>query len=232
LCLFALKRYDEAAAVLYTVLTAGPGWDWTTLISLYADPETYTQQLRALENYCSQNSQSAAGRFVLAYHYLTEGHADAAVRQLKIVAALQPKDQLTNQLLQQLEQSQKPASVSDTAQAPTAPPLETTALTANPAPSGVEGKLEGNWTAQPNPGTTITVTFQDKGHFVWKVSRQGKDQQFAGNSSYENGLLTLVQDQNNNTMVGHVSWKDETHFTFKVTGAGQDDPGLSFVKAA
>jgi len=78
LCLFALKRYEEAAAVLYAVLSAGPGWDWTTLISLYADPETYTQQLRALESYCSQNPQSAPGRFVLAYHYLTEGHADAA----------------------------------------------------------------------------------------------------------------------------------------------------------
>src|SRR6516165_3084087 len=28
LCLFALQRYDEAAAALYAVLTAGPGWDW------------------------------------------------------------------------------------------------------------------------------------------------------------------------------------------------------------
>ena len=28
LCLFALGRYDETAAVLYAVLTAGPGWDW------------------------------------------------------------------------------------------------------------------------------------------------------------------------------------------------------------
>ena len=66
LCLFALKRYDEAAAVLYAVLSVGPGWDWTTLISLYGDPETYTQQLRALESYCSQHPQSAAARFVLA----------------------------------------------------------------------------------------------------------------------------------------------------------------------
>ena len=60
LCLFALRRYDEAAAVLYAVLSVGPGWDWTTLIGLYGDPETYTQQLRALENYCSQHTQSAA----------------------------------------------------------------------------------------------------------------------------------------------------------------------------
>ena len=37
LCLFALKRYDEAAAVDYAVLTAGPGWNWSTLVGLYPD---------------------------------------------------------------------------------------------------------------------------------------------------------------------------------------------------
>ena len=31
LCLFALGRYDEAAATVYAVLSVGPGWDWTTL---------------------------------------------------------------------------------------------------------------------------------------------------------------------------------------------------------
>ena len=51
LCLFALKRYDEAAAVQYAVLTAGPGWNWTTLVGLYPDVDTYTNQLRALEAY-------------------------------------------------------------------------------------------------------------------------------------------------------------------------------------
>ncbi len=233
LCLFALKRYDEAAAALYAVLSAGPGWDWTTLIGLYADPETYTQQLRALEGYCSQNRQSAAGRFVLAYHYLTEGHADAAVGQLKVVATLQPKDQLTSQLLQQLVQTEKPASDSDTASlAQTAPGSPRRRSRPTRLPRALKGSWRGPGLPSPTRDTTITITFQDKGHFVWKVSRQGKDQQFAGNSSYENGLLTLVQDQNNNTMVGHAGWKDETHFTFKVIGAGPGDPGLSFTKSS
>ncbi len=47
--LIALGKYDDAAAALYGVLSVGPGWDWTTLISLYPDLETYTAQLRALE---------------------------------------------------------------------------------------------------------------------------------------------------------------------------------------
>jgi tetratricopeptide (TPR) repeat protein len=53
LCLFALGRYDEAAATLYAVLAVGPGWDWTTLISLYPNVDVYTTQLRALEEYCT-----------------------------------------------------------------------------------------------------------------------------------------------------------------------------------
>jgi len=78
----------------------------------------------------------------------------------------------------------------------------------------------------------ITVNFQPEGRFAWKVTRQGKDQQFQGKWSYENGILTLVQDQNNSTMVGNLHWTDETHFNFKVTGAGPGDPGLSFTKAS
>jgi tetratricopeptide (TPR) repeat protein len=226
LCLFALQRYDEAAAVLYAVLSVGPGWDWTTLISLYGDPETYTQQLRALENYCSQNSQSPAPRFVLGYHYLTQGHAEAAVRQFTIVNKLQPKDQLTAQLIQQIQHTEQGTAGTAATPATSAP-----AAAASSTPAAPLGTLEGSWTAQPSKDTTITVTFIDKGHFTWKVTRQGKDQQFGGTSSYENGILTLVQDQNSNAMVGNVVWQDATHFTFKVLGGGTTDPGLSFAKS-
>ena len=51
LCLFALKQYDQAAATLYAVLSAGPGWDWTTLSGLYSSVDVYTEQVRALEDY-------------------------------------------------------------------------------------------------------------------------------------------------------------------------------------
>ncbi len=103
LCLFALQRYDESAATLYAVLTAGPGWDWATLSGLYPDVSVYTQQLRALEAYCGRNPSSPSARFVLAYHYLTDGHTLAALDQLKEVAALQPRDGLSPQLARQLE---------------------------------------------------------------------------------------------------------------------------------
>ena len=62
--LFAQGQYDQAAAPLYAVLTIGPGWNWTTLIGSYAEADTYTQQLRALEAYIRANPQSAPAHFV------------------------------------------------------------------------------------------------------------------------------------------------------------------------
>ncbi len=56
--LIALGKYDDAAAALYGVLSVGPGWDWTTLISLYPDVETYTAQLRALEQSVQKDPES------------------------------------------------------------------------------------------------------------------------------------------------------------------------------
>jgi tetratricopeptide (TPR) repeat protein len=233
LCLFAPGRYDEAAASLYAVLSVGPGWDWTTLINLYSNPETYTQQVRALENSCAQNPKPAAARFVLAYHYMTQGHTDAALAQFKAVVAFQPNDKLSAQLVQQLEAAQQPPSEGQTAQGPnpSTPPSPDNVASANPSSSAKEGKLEGTWTAQPAPDTTISLTFQDQGHFTWKVSHQGQDRQFNGNSSYVNGILTLAQDQNN-AMVGSINWQDENHIQFKVLGGGPSDPGLSFTKSS
>lgn len=238
LALFAVGRYDEAAAALYAVLSVGPGWDWSTMIGLYGNPDVYTQQLRALESFVTQNRNSAAGRFVLAYHYLTQGHMPEAADQLRNVAALQPRDQLSAQLLAQLQQAEKtgaggqPGALAQNAAAPSPEPAPAPAQAPQTpaAPTGNEGSLQGSWTAQPGNDTTITVSFQDKGHFTWKVNQKGQDRQFQGDSSYVNGILTLVQDQNN-AMVGDLNWQDPEHFQFKVLGGGPSDPGLTFAKS-
>jgi hypothetical protein len=202
------------------------------LISLYADPETYTQQLRALESHVKQNPNSAQAHFVLAYHYLTEEHANAAIGQLRTVAKLQPRDSLAPQLIAQLERKEQPASAESSSAQPQAAISQPPAQTAAPAPTGKEGKLEGTWTAEPRKDTKITLSFESEGRFTWRVDRQGKGQQFTGKSSYENGVLTLVQDQSSNTMVGNMQWSDDNHFHFKVLGGGPGDPGLSFAKTS
>ena len=133
LVLFAQGTYDQAAAPLYAVLSVGPGWDWTTLIGNYSDANLYTQQLRSLEAFVKANPRSAQAQFVLAYHYITQGHGDAAAGQLKQVVALQPSDTLSAQLLGKLQ----PATAAP--ETPAAPPQS--------QPVDV-GKLTGNWIAQ------------------------------------------------------------------------------------
>jgi tetratricopeptide (TPR) repeat protein len=226
--LFALERYDEAAATLYAVLSVGPGWDWTTLISLYQSVDIYTNQLRALEEYCTVHRDSATGRFVLAYLYLTAGQTDAAVDILKQVVALKPNDSLSARLLRQLDPSlDKTASVAPTASTATATSTAASTPTDTTPPNGAT--IAGTWSAQPSADTAIALTIQSGGPFTWEVTQKGQKQQFSGASTYGDGLLTLVQDKGP-AMVGRVSWKDESHMTFRIAGDGPEDPGLSFSK--
>ena len=220
LCLFALKRYDESAATLYAVLSAGPGWDWTTLSGLYPSVEVYTEQVHALEDYRTVQPQSAPARFVLAYHYLTQGHNEAAVEELKEVVRLQPGDQLSAQLVAQLS-GDNSKSLPETGPAPSqTPAAEAPAATAS-------GKLVGAWKASPAMGTTIELNLGGDSKFNWNIVSQGKTQPIAGTYTFESGILTLTQSENN-AMVGKIAWQDEGHFRFQAMGGGPNDQGLIF----
>jgi tetratricopeptide (TPR) repeat protein len=104
LTLFAQKKFKEAAATLYAVLWAGPGWNKDTMATLYPDWDTYTRQLRALESYVKAHPDEAYAHFLLAYHYLVVGSMDQAIAQLKEVVRLDPKDQLSAALVKALTQ--------------------------------------------------------------------------------------------------------------------------------
>ncbi len=102
LTLFAQQKYRDAAAGIYAVLSAGPGWNEETLKSLYADPKAYANQLAALETYAKDNPEASDALFLLAYHQLTAGQLDTARTELERVAQLQPKDRLAAELVQAL----------------------------------------------------------------------------------------------------------------------------------
>jgi hypothetical protein len=102
LTLFAQQKYKDAAAAMYAVLAAGPGWNWETMRALYARADTYTKQLRALEAYTGEHPDEAYAHFLQAYHYLVLGSKDAAVNQLKEAAQLQPEDKLSAALVKAL----------------------------------------------------------------------------------------------------------------------------------
>jgi hypothetical protein len=99
LVLFAEGKYHEAAEGVYAVLSMGPGWTWETLMSLYANEETYTRQLRGLEAYCRKNPNASDGRFLLGYQYIVMNHVPQGVNQLQHFAQLVPDDKLAPQLI-------------------------------------------------------------------------------------------------------------------------------------
>jgi tetratricopeptide (TPR) repeat protein len=224
LCLFALGQYDQAASPLYAVLSVGPGWDWTTLSGLYQSIDTYTQQVRALEQYVRDHPSSAPGHFVLAYHYLTQGNTDAAVAQFKAVVQLQPGDKLSASLAQAYGPKDQTQDLAE-AQPPTEP---------QPAPKPTfappdEAALAGAWKATPQPDVTIALALQPEHKFTWSVTQKGKPQSFGGDYTYGGETLTLLQSAGP-AMVARLALTDRDHFRFQVVGGPPDDPGLSFAR--
>jgi hypothetical protein len=102
---FAQGNYRDAAGAIYAVLAAGPGWNWDTLKTLYPDVDTYATQLRALEAYQRTHADAAEASFLLAYHYLTLGSTEAAVKMLRQTVSVNPKDTLSPQILKVLTQA-------------------------------------------------------------------------------------------------------------------------------
>ena len=156
LCLFALKDYQQAAAALYAVLSAGPGWDWATLSGLYPNVDVYEQQLRALESYRNDNFDVGAPHFLLAYHYMLAGHNEPAADELREVVRLQPGDQLAAQLLKGLT-------------TPASPRRIRAMLAGGPEPSASEGpalmpaapvelaSIVGHWKASRPDGSKFSL---------------------------------------------------------------------------
>jgi tetratricopeptide (TPR) repeat protein len=217
LVLFAVGKYDLAAGPLYAVLSVGPGWDWPTMAGLYPNIDVYTSQLRKLEAFVTANPRSPAGRFVLAYHYLTQDHTDTAAAQFKEVVALAPQDTLSAQLVKQLS----PPSESTATAAPSTAPARETA-------QARQGNLVGNWTAHPAGDTTIDLSVGGDQTFIWKVTAKGKPRQLTGKWSLGDGLLTLTQEGDAGALVGRVTWQADDKWTFRAIGTGPDDQGLLF----
>lgn len=217
LVLFALKDYREAAAAAYAVLSAGPGWDWTTLSSLYGNVADYTAQLRALEGFVKQNPKSSEARFLLAYHYLTAGHPDAAKSQLREVDKLTPNDKLVRALLGITSASgQEPATPTPR------PPLEGDQLLKAEL-------LVGDWTAGGSGGSKFQMTLEKDSGFAWKYTSGKNSEEIKGVFAVEQNNLALQVDDGS-VLLAEVSLAGN-QLKFKVIGSETSDPGLTFTKA-
>lgn len=217
LCLFALKRYREAAAVMNAVLAVGPGWDWTTLSGLYQSTDTYTAQLRALEKYVGENPKEAHGHFLVAYHYITIGENEPAIRELKKTLELQPKDTVAAEMLRMI-------TPADPAATPPAPPTTPT------APGIPADSLVGTWTAPGPKGATFTMTLGKDGAFSWTFAQGAKKQEVKGVWAIDADMLAMEPD-GGGTMPLSVKMTGANTLHADIIGAPKGDPGLNFKKS-
>ena len=236
----------------YSVLTAGPGWNWSTLVGLYPDVDTYTNQLRALEAYVRTNPSSASGRFLLAYHYLVQGNNDAAGAQFQEVVKLQPQDQLSISFAKLYKKAEEQKiAVAAAAGAPAARAQATVAGSDQPAvapaaaaesaangqpaqaeappPPPPPASLVGTWSAKPNADVAITLTLQEDGQFAWEVDTKGQKQTLNGQAGYKDNELALLQTDGP-PLVGKVKQDAPNRFVFAPPGAADKAAGLTFTK--
>jgi tetratricopeptide (TPR) repeat protein len=216
LCLFALKRYREAAAVMNAVLAVGPGWDWTTMSGLYGDTATYTEQLRALETYVGKNPKSSDAHFLAAYHYITCGQTDPAINELKRVVALQPKDTVAAQLLQSMSPpAEKPADTPPAATAPAVPP----------------DAAVGVWSASGPKNAMYEMSLTKDGAFTWNYSSGAKKQSVKGVYAIDGNNLAMQPD-GGGTMLMELKLNAPDALHADIVGAAKGDPGLEFKRTA
>jgi tetratricopeptide (TPR) repeat protein len=225
LALFAQGRYQEAASALYAVLTAGPGWNWSTMIGLYPDADAYTAQLRALEAAVSANPNSAPERFVLAYHYLVQSFPDAARAQFQAVAKLQPNDALAARFVELLTPQDPSAPDGAPAPAPAALTSADQAAPTDEAPPAEPppAELLGRWRATPADGLAITLTLNPDATFTWDVNANGQDQAITGQADFRDGVLSLAQ-ADGPPLVGQVQDLNAEGFGFQLLGSTQAPP--------
>ena len=200
---------------------------------LYGSVDTYTGQLRKLEDFCRSNPTSAAGHFVLAYHYLVGGHADLAAEALKVVVAQQPGDVVSKRLLESLsppeepkaepkaEAVPKPADPQAAKPAEAAPPAE--------APPGPETDLVGTWRAKEGKNA-ITLTIGEDSSFVWKAEPDGQPAVELKGKLDSSADAIALKTESQGTMVANVTSKGPDAFEFLVAGAPKDAKPLQFTR--
>ncbi|MDA0918155.1 MAG: tetratricopeptide repeat protein [Planctomycetota bacterium] len=221
LILFATGDYKESAAALYSILSVGPGWDWTTMSGLYGDINNYTSQLRKLEDYVRANAASGEGHFVLGYHYMTCTHNDAALDQFQTLAKMQPNDVVVGSLISML--GGEPPAASRPA------PPSAAISNEKPVDPVPQEKLIGAWTASGPQSTSFQLTLTSDGKFTWAFTQNGEMQSVSGVYALDGHALAMAPDAGR-TMLAEVTLNDAGGFAFRQIGTPESDPGLTFSK--
>lgn len=238
LVLFALRDYKQSAGVIHSVLAVGPGWDWTTMSSLYPDPQIYSDQLRSLEGYVQQHPRAADAHFLLAYHDMIGSRRDAAAFELQQVVRLMPTDRLAGELLAMVKGPPKQAPLNNQGGDPNnslpgdpnLPPPAPQEQADQSLPPIDQNLLPGTWNASRGDGSRFRLAMTTDGKFTWKYStpnQTGED--FSGTYSVEGPVLTLER-KGGGALAGTATFDGDRNMNFKLVGGPPEDKGLDFAK--
>ena len=227
LVLFAKQDYQQSAATIHSVLAIGPGWDWTTLSGMYASVPVYTTQLRTLEAFTKANPEDAASHFLLAYHYMTCGHTEAAARRLQQVVRLMPNDRVAADLLKMILPPEPVASSENSVTTETE--LSPESVMSEEKPVDLK-TIVGTWKAPGADGAVFDLVLTNDAEFSWRFAP--KDQavrEFDGTYTIEKNVLALER-RDGGSMIAEVTPGGEGKFNFRLLGSDDTDPGLDFAR--
>lgn len=208
LVLFAFGQYRQSAEAIHAVLAVAPGWDWTTMSGLYAESDTYVRQLRDLEDYVRANPRESDVRFLLAYHYITQGHMAEAASQLQAVRTLSPEDRLSRDLLDLISRK---GSEENRGSLSSRPPTQQ--------------EFQGRWTARRSDGK---IELDVRGaEFTWDFDLKENNHKFRGKFELSQDLVVFAS-RDGSQMVGHVAMVAPDQFVFHLIGRDNDDEGVLF----
>jgi tetratricopeptide (TPR) repeat protein len=262
LVLFAVRDYRQSAAVAHSVLAVGPGWDYTTMSSLYPNPFVYSDQLRVLEGFTRANPRAADAHFLLAYHNMINSRKEGAVEELQQVIHLMPNDRLAKELLAMVQGPPQavPAAQMSQASAPfrpkttfdgssfdagvkpglndrytnLTPPAKSPAAPAPvPAPEAVDkALLAGTWNASRGDGSKFRLTLTEEGKFHWTFSAPNQKGEELSGNYTLDGPVLILERKEGGALAGTANFAGDEQMNFKLVGAPPEDKGLDFEKSS
>lgn len=223
LVLFAQGDYRQSAEALHPVLALGPGWDWATMAGLYSNVNTYTDQLRALEKYRNNNPDSPEARFLLGYHYMTEGHKDAAASEFKRFNTLVKDDSVGEQLYQLVSSegnsNQKNPQLAEA--------IRSAEKAVTPTANVDHKQLIGTWKAEGKDAKDYTVDLKQDGEFQWTFSSNDQTKTLEGAYVVDKDTL-ILEPKSGGALLAKINVKDDKSMTFQPIGDASDNTELTF----
>ena len=205
----ALTSFDLARKFFYTGNEQLASNYINQAIGILPD-DTAPHEFRAVVLFSAVKYRDAADTcFLLAYHYITLGYPDDAERQLVAVLTLKPEDRLSADLLALMqEENQKDDH-----------------FAALRATEFDVFSLEGCWRAQRPDGEIELTLKEGGGHSDYDLAEN--QESLSGKYQNTDNMMLLATEQGSQ-MVGTVTHQDQDHFTFRLLGASEADPGVRF----